>query len=378
MQLYRPGSSCTPRADESIMQRFRAVAREARTLKKSLYHLTESCKLQGACKTVNDWGGITENGMDTSPNAKEATALEKFVEQEAQRGVNAAVLVGRAAELYPDKVAIFRKHMKKITLHTNGLERLPIDGFEDVTISISLFGGNQGGGPSPFSDTSEKSFIRSLDRNLINYSCDPRAVFIYTISEASVPYMEETIKRISQHGLRVFLNYSVEYSNHGPQEKVAEQFMLETALELKERYPDVVVGHPYLIRALITGKSHWGTFSYQSCPSISQDHHGNTQRIANGNHFLPKFNAWPADRSYPNLCYASGICNKCRDSQAIGSWLLVNVCKFMTIENGIQLWTEIAEAYFSQFIWSQYHPLYHLAAPDSMLNGEHIFAINDD
>ena len=38
------------------------------------------------------------------------------------------------------------------------------------------------------------------------------------------------------------------------------------------------------------------------------------------------------------------------------SWLLVNAKQVMQEDDGLRTWTEVAESYFSQFVWSRYHP----------------------
>ncbi|MNQ82537.1 hypothetical protein D3C85_975900 [compost metagenome] len=55
-------------------------------------------------------------------------------------------------------------------------------------------------------------------------------------------------------------------------------------------------------------------------------------------------------------CCTSGECGNCRDSQAVISWILVNAKRVMQVPDGLRIWTEVAESYFSQFVWSRYHP----------------------
>lgn len=57
-----------------------------------------------------------------------------------------------------------------------------------------------------------------------------------------------------------------------------------------------------------------------------------------------------------NLRCTSGARTKCRDSQAVMSWLLVNARHVSQEDDGLRTWTEVAESYFSQFVWSRYHP----------------------
>ena len=44
-------------------------------------------------------------------------------------------------------------------------------------------------------------------------------------------------------------------------------------------FPETLASHPYYIDAMVTGKSHWGDFGYDVCPSVSVDHPQNAERI---------------------------------------------------------------------------------------------------
>ena len=103
---------------------------------------------------------------------------------------------------------------------------------------------------------------------------------------------------------------------------------------------------------MVTGKSHWGEFGYQQCPSVSVDHPANKDRVANGLPVLPKFNTWAADLETLNFCCTSGHCEDCRDSQAVFSWLLVNMARFRRDGDLMKAWIDISESYWKQFIWS--------------------------
>jgi hypothetical protein len=104
------------------------------------------------------------------------------------------------------------------------------------------------------------------------------------------------------------------------------------------------------------GETAWGVFNAASCPSVSEDHPENVDRFASGWPALPRFNAYRADFASLARCCTSGECAKCRDSQAVISWLLVNARHVLKEDDGLRTWTEVAESYFSQFVWSQYHP----------------------
>lgn len=345
------GLNDSHQTDQSMLRRFRAAKKEAQSVRSSLYHLTNACNLR--CKGC--W--FFSEGIDQKTSeVNNLLTLEDFVKREAERGINAPLIIGGEPTMFPERLEVYRKYMDKVAISTNGLRKLPIEGFEDLTIAISLFGGGELDDELRAIGPNGKRFQGLFDRCLQNYAGDPRAGFVYAISTEALPYMEDTIRKIQDHGMRVLLNYYVDFDESDPLRAESEARLLDEALRLKEEYPDTVASHPYFIRALITGRTEWGNFGYHSCPSISRDSSAHADRLANGNPVLSKFNAWSADLKTLAYCCTSGECGKCRDSQAISSWLLVNYRKFLRREGGLALWTEIAESYFSQFIWSAYHP----------------------
>ena len=132
------------------------------------------------------------------------------------------------------------------------------------------------------------------------------------------------------------------------------QELLDELLRVKLLFPTTVLSHEYFINTMITGSSHWEKFNYDVCPSISVNHSAHSQRLNNGNPYLPKFNTWAADLNTIKFCCTSGYCDGCRDSQAVFSWLLVSMNQFLADEKMLETWIEIAESYWQQFIWSPF------------------------
>lgn len=189
-----------------------------------------------------------------------------------------------------------------------------------------------------------------------NYRHDDRVGFVYAITPKDISYIENTVRRIADNGNRLVFNY---YSDYGSDTRVkpdAEQRVLDVLIKVTKQYPETVISHPYYTEALVLGRTSWGEFNYMNCPSVSEDYAGNQARLKLGGPALPKFNAYAADMKTVTQCCTSGDCEKCRDSQAVTSWLLVNAKKIMQEHDGLRLWVEVAESYFSQFVWSSYHP----------------------
>lgn len=336
---------------EELMRRFRAVRQEAKNMRSSLYHLTNKCNLR--CK------GCWFFEFEFDSRVRELDDLDIWrerVQEEAERGINAPLLIGGEPSMFLERVKLFMEYMPMVTVSTNGLKRIPVDGFEDVTIAISLFGGGPLDDELRAIGPNGKTFTGLFERALNNYKYDDRAGFVYAITRDGMPYMEDTVRRIRDNGNRVLFNYYADYGGLEILRSDTEAALLDMTLELRQKYPETVASHPYYLKALISGRTEWGNFGYNECPSVSNDCEDNSERIVSGAPVLPLFNAYSADMRTAAKCCTSGECGKCRDSQAVISWILVNAKRVMQVPDGLRIWTEVAESYFSQFVWSRYHP----------------------
>ena len=265
---------------KDMKARFKAVRNEARETRASLYHLTNQCNLR--CKGC--W--FFENEFDVaSDELNDTSRLEARVKDEAGRGVNAPLLIGGEPALHLDRIRIFRKHMPKVSVSTNGLRRIPIEGFEDITIAISVFGGGPLDDELRAIGPNGKRFAGLFDKALLNYRNDERAGFVYAVSIDGIAYIEDTVRKIQDDGNRLLFNHYSPYDVAGPLRRRGEEQLLDVLLELKAKYPETVASHPYYLAALMRGETAWGTFDHTSCPSVSEAHPQNATRCTSG---------WPA------------------------------------------------------------------------------------
>jgi len=336
-------------ADPVLRERFNRMKHFARGVRSSEYHVTNACNIRckGCWFFAHDFDGKTRDAHDLDD-------WRAFVRAERARGVTLAILIGGEPTLFPDRVKVFVDEMPHVWISTNGLRRLPVEGFENVAVAVTLFGG----GPL---DDELRGYRPSgarvhdlFDTALRNYRHDRRAFFVYALTAASLDYMEEVVNRVAGNGNALIFNYYTDY-DHPEQSAPRERMLIDKAVALHEKYPDTVLSHPYYIETLVSGRTEWASWGYDVCPSVSSDHPGNAARIANGNPTLPGFNAYAPDLRTVNLCCTSGHCGSCRDSQAISSWLLVSPNHFRESEERLALWLDIAESFWSQFCWSPYH-----------------------
>ncbi len=318
--------------------RFEALKDFAKQVRSSEYHLTNKCNIrcQGCWFFSNDLDKKTEELMDLAQ-------IETVVQSQAQKNQTAALLIGGEPTLVPERVKIFQKHLKYITISTNGLKKLPMEGFENVAIAISVFGGGSLDDKLRAYGPTGKAFSGLFQKALDNYKNDPRVQFVYAITEKGIEHIESTVKAIRQNGNTLYFNYYVEYDKKGHSQGHPDTSrLINEALRMCEKYPDTVLSHPYFVKAMITGKTDWGEFGYESCPSLSTDYAGHERRKQNGNPILPGFNTYFADMKTVAFCCTSGSCDKCHDAHAVASWIMVSFKHFMKNKESLRAWIEMA------------------------------------
>lgn len=337
--------------EEHVTNRFKKIRNQAKRIRASEYHITNACNIR--CKGC--W--FFEKDFDTS-TGKEVTELDKleaFVKKEKIRGINTALLIGGEPTLFLDRVKVYVDNFDYVSISTNGLKKVPYQGFEDITVFISLFGGGKHDDELRAIKPSGKKFTGLLDTTLANYKDDPRVTFVYALSEDCIEDIEATVLKIKENGNKLSFNYYSKYGTDSPIGGQEQNKLMMKALEMQHLYPETILSNAYYIRVLITGKAHWGEdFGYDTCPSISIDHPDNSERIKNGNRTLPLFNTYAPDLKTINFCCTSGECSGCRDSQAVYSWMMMSSEKFIDSPARLNQWMEMAEGYWKQFIWSDF------------------------
>ncbi|WP_431982240.1 4Fe-4S cluster-binding domain-containing protein [Streptomyces qinglanensis] len=334
-----------------LAARLKDVRRMGTRVRGCEVHLTTACNIR--CKGC--W--YFEGGFDTAVReTSDPGLIRAFAEKLAADGVTQATLIGGEPTLVLDRVRPFVEHLPYLTLSTNGLRPLPMDGFENVAVGISLFGGGPLDDELRAHRPNGSSFTGLFEKALGHYRDDPRVTFVFALSEEGLPHIEPTVRAIRDNGNQVTFNFYSEHGSDSPLRIENEQRTLAEALRVAEAYPEAVVAHPYFIETLITGRTHWGgRFGYDVCPSISVDLPEHEQRVANGNPVLDGFAVYGADYETLQFCCTSGDCDGCRDSQAVYSWLMVSFHWFLDSERRLETWLDLAESYWRQWYWAQSH-----------------------
>jgi organic radical activating enzyme len=337
--------------DPALAERIAVIRDMGRRVRACEIHLTTACNIR--CKGC--W--YFEGGFDQAvPETSDLGVIREFAEKLDSAGVTQATLIGGEPTLVLNRVQLFVERLPYITISTNGLRPFPRSGFENVAVAISLFGGG------PLDDElrairpNGSAFTGLFQKALKYYKDDPRVTFVYALSENGLEYIEPTVRAIRDNGNQVTFNF---YSAHGTEHALRidnEQRTLDAALSAKDAFPETVVSHPYFIETLITGRTHWvGQFGYDVCPSISVEAPEHAARVTNGNPVIDGFAVYGADYQTLQFCCTSGNCDDCRDSQAVYSWLVLSMNRFLDSAAMLAQWADLAESYWRQWYWAQRH-----------------------
>lgn len=348
--------------DSELEARFKRVISFSSDKRTMLVHMTNQCNLR--CK---DCWFFIEQFDQKNQEIREIERWDAFARQEAERGTTVGLLIGGEPTLHPNRIAAIRNHIPYVTVSSNGEIPLSRTDFPDTTVALTLFGGYKTDDEYRAIRSNGQRFSGLFNKVLDNYRHDPRAGFVYAVNYNAIDEIEETVKRIQDNGLRVLFNFYRDFTHHEVETEDQEMALLERTLLMKQKYPETVSSTPHFLETMFVGRTHWAKFGYNTCPSISSDYAGAEKRLKNGHPTLPGFNAYTANHE-PTLCCTGGDCETCRDSQAISSWILSNMRKYMKSPELMRTWVEAAESYWSQFIWAPWHPHYNPARADEKID----------
>jgi hypothetical protein len=341
------------RSDHELRDRLQAVKSFSSGVRSAEVFITNVCNLR--CKGC--W--FFEHDLDkAAKEVRDLPTLRAFAQQLHAAGTTNVLLIGGEPALVPDRIGVFVETMPYVSVVSNGTRPVPYDGFENLQVFVSLWGGG------PIDDELRghrpggQRITGLFDLGLRAYRDDPRVVWVYTVSEPGLPHIEPTVRAIHDNGNQVVFGFYSDYGADDPTGVQQSDRLLGEMTRAWESYPETVIGHPYYFDALVRGRTHWGTFGYDTCPSISVDHAAHTDRLANGNPVLRGFNTYRADHTV-QFCCTSGNCSGCRDSQAMWSWMLVNMHQFLDSRESLRAWVEMAESFYRQYYWSPYRPSGH-------------------
>jgi len=297
--------------------------RKAGSIKSISVDLTDKCNLR--C----DGCYFFREGMDSFGKASEA-GFDDFIAREKERGTNFVTIVGGEPALELERLRKLRDNFK-VNVATNGLVKIPKEGFEGLPFGIAIWG-----------DADADIHLRGsgkvnvFEKALRNYHNDDRAFFYYTVTPQSEPGIIDTVRKCVDNGNRVLFNF---FSDPQAREESFE-LIHERILAVIDLYPDMIFTTSYLSHVVSTGRLFDQKWSYEVCPNFSVNDPQNETRKGNGNPYSPHFNAYNSDlRSIRKCCTSvAGDCRNCYDVWQHFAWIIANFKKHLATGEDFANW----------------------------------------
>lgn len=274
--------------------------------------------------------------MDQYKSPQDESEFNAFFEHEKARGTNFVTIVGGEPSLELQRIQkIYDNFWMNVA--TNGLRKIPFEGFENMPIGISVWGDHEtdkrlrGNGK-----------IDIFTRALQNYRDDPRAFWYYTVTPGNAHEIENVVQKCIDNGNYVLFNFYGDLDGFGGALDYRLGFancrrQIDRMIAL---YPERILMTSYFSRVVSTGRLYDETWGYDVCTSISPDNEINRQRIRNGKLYNPHFRAYNADFETTRRC-CTGIerdCGSCYDTWEHFSWVMLNLKKHLGSKQEFTNW----------------------------------------
>ena len=284
-------------------------------------------------------------GMDRHATA-DAAALDAFVERERARGTNFVTIVGGEPSLVLDRLQTLYRSFK-LSVATNGLRRIPHQGFEQLPIGVAVWGDHA-------TDTALRGDGRRavFAQALRSYRDDPRAFFYYTVAPGHAHEVEGVVEQCVRNGNRVLFNFYGDLQQRGGDLGWQNGFgAVRDAIDrVIERWPEHVLMTSRLARVVTTGRLFDQEWGHATCTSISPDHESTRERITNGRTYSRHFRSYNADLATTRRCCTAvdRDCASCFDTWQHFSWVMLNMKEHLATERDFTEW--LATMYLFYFI----------------------------
>jgi len=296
--------------EDPFLKSLYSQIRQAGRIKSASVDLTCNCNLR--C----DGCYFFREKMESRIEGREDD-FDGFIARERERGTNFVTIVGGEPTLRLERIRKLADNFK-VNVATNGLIRIPREGFEDVPFGVAVWGDLD-------ADTLMRGAgrINVFERALRNYRYDDRAFFYYTVTPGSESRIIETVRKCVDNGNRVLFNL---FSDPGAGGETGFERVHEKILEAIDLFPDMIFTTAYLSGVVSSGELLGQKWGYDVCPNFSVDDPQNDGRKENGNPFSTHFNAYNADFTTVRKCCTSvhGNCSGCYDVWQHFAWVMVN------------------------------------------------------
>ncbi len=310
-------SSLSTYLSDSFLKSLYTQIREAGALRSISLDLTHDCNLR--CSGCYYFEEKMDEVIGQDSDLDEA--FYDLVLHEKKRGTNFVTVVGGEPSQRLDRLKVIYDNFK-MNVATNGLVKIPFEGFENMPIGVSIWGDHDT--DSKLRNNGKRDLFKiALD----NYKNDSRAFFYYTVLSENANEIESVVKQCINNGNKILFNYfgdlNLHYNDHAARfEKARNEID-----RMIEQFPDHILTTSYFNHIVTTGNLHGQQWGYEVCTNVSVNHEGNQARLGNGNLYNKHFLSYNANFKTTRRC-CTGInrrCDSCFDAWEHYSWIMINM-----------------------------------------------------
>jgi len=301
---------------DPFLRRLYEAIRRAGPLKAISVDITHKCNLR--CKGCYFFA----EDLDKNTAPEQEVDFDAFVARELERGTNFMTVVGGEPSLYLPRVEKLYRNFWLVVV-TNGIRRIPVEGFENLPIAISVWG-----------DHATDTVLRGngkLDvfaQGLKNYAGDARACWYYTTTAGNAHEIPSVVEQCVQNGNYLSFNFYGDITSRGGvcDHRAGFDRVEEQIVRAIDRYPDRILTSAHVARVVATGRLFGQAWGYDVCGSVTATHPLNADRIKNGHLYSPHFRAYNPDLVSTRRCCVGHErdCSNCTDVWAHTSWIMMN------------------------------------------------------
>lgn len=315
---------------DPFLNQLYAEIRQMGSLKSISVDITHVCNIrcQGCYFFAED--------MDRNQAPREEADFDAFIEREKERGTNFITVVGGEPSLMLNRLKKLYDNFW-ILVVTNGLRKIPYEGFENMPITVSVWGDHEtdknlrGGGK-----------VDVFAKALKNYKDDRRAQWYYTTTPGHAHEIEGVVEQCVANGNYVWFNFYGDLTEAGGNLDHHHGFdrVRREINRMIERYPDRILLSSYLSKVISTGQLYDETWGYDVCCSISSDNEINRGRIQNGKPYNAHFRAYNPDLKSTRRCCIGEArdCSTCFDVWAHFSWIMLSMKRHLGSKQEFTNW----------------------------------------
>lgn len=313
--------------EDPFLARMFNEVRAAGPLRSILVDITHLCNLR--CEGCY----FFSHDMDRFKAPKDEAEFDEFLDREQARGTNYVTVVGGEPTIVMDRLKKIYDRFWTMPA-TNGLHKIPYEGFENLPVAISVWGDHA-------TDTQlrGRGKLDVFARALANYRDDPRAVWYFTISAHNADQIERVVEECVGNGNYVAFNFYSDTSESKVDRRAFAQARRETERVI-ERYPDRILGSSYINDVVFTGKLYDDEWGYDVCSTLTFDHPENQERFKNGKPYNTHFRVFYPDLKTTRRCCVgeAGTCSTCVHLLAYTAWIMVNLEKHLGSKQEFTNW----------------------------------------